>query len=166
MKEIALTKGMTALVDDEDFEWLNQNKWYANDAGRHVYAARHLWDHATKKKRRLYMHRAILDAPAHLQADHINHNGLDNRRANLRLCTMAQNQANSRKRRSHTSSRFKGVSWHKATRNWRAAIKIGRHSKTLGYFEDEVEAAHVYDVRAREAFGEFAKLNFELEAES
>jgi len=165
MKEIELTQCEVALVDDADHEWLSQHKWYVNNTGTYLYAARTIWDPATKKKRRLYMHRAILDAPAHLQADHINHNGLDNRRANLRLCTMAQNQANSRKRRRHTSSRFKGVSWHKATRNWRAAIKIGQHHKTLGYFEDEVEAARAYDVRAQEAFGEFAKLNFALEGE-
>ena len=104
------------------------------------------------------MHRLILNAEDGMHVDHINGDGLDNRRENLRLVTPQQNQANSRKR-SKMTSRFKGVCWHAAARKWRATLAINHRSLHLGLFDDEILAAQAYDEKAREMFGEFAHLN-------
>lgn len=88
--------------------------------------------------------------------DHINGNGLDNRRVNLRLATSLQNQGNSRKRRN-ASSYYKGVSWYKPLKKWRAQIKVDKHVIHLGYFVSEEEAAIVYQEAAIAHFGEFAR---------
>lgn len=104
----------------------------------------------------VYMHALItgLRGP-----DHINHNGLDNRRCNLRPATAQQNGANSRPMRG-TSSVYKGVSWHKRDSRWGAQITSEGRTRYLGYFTDEIEAAKAYDRAARDVFGEFACLNF------
>lgn len=91
--------------------------------------------------------------------DHKNHNTLDNRRTNLRVCTKADNVHNQRSQQG-CSSKYKGVYWHKGNSLWMAYIHKGKTNIPLGYFGDEVEAARSYDVAAREYFGEFACLNF------
>ncbi len=105
------------------------------------------------------MHRAILNAPKGLLVDHIDGNGLNNRKSNLRLCTFAQNAHNSRPRRN-SSSRYKGVCWHKVKKKWTVSIYKGGKRTYLGYYDDEIEAALAYDRKATELFGEFAYLNF------
>ena len=105
------------------------------------------------------MHRAILNAPKGLLVDHIDGNGLNNRKSNLRLCTFAQNAHNSRPRRN-SSSRYKGVCWHKLKKKWTVSIYKGGKRTYLGYYDDEIEAALAYDRKAEELFGEFAYLNF------
>jgi hypothetical protein len=112
-------------------------------------------------KGRIYMHREVINAPVDCQVDHVNHDGLDNRRDNLRLCTVSQNQGNSRKQNRETTSRYKGVSWHSRDRRWRAQIRYGKEKVHLGQFLSEEEAAYAYDRAARNRWGEFANINGE-----
>jgi hypothetical protein len=107
------------------------------------------------------LHRAIINAPKGLYVDHINGDTLDNRRANLRIATNSQNQANRIRLKSGTSSRYRGVTWNKASQKWQAGIKCNLKSTHLGLFESEEEAARAYDRAAREMFGSFARPNFE-----
>ena len=105
MKKIELTQGKFALVDDEDFEWLNQWKWYANHLGYTWYVVRSVrYDNEVKA---ILMHRSILNAKIGEEIDHINHNGLDNRKKNLRICTRSQNNMNRNKLRG--TYKYKGV---------------------------------------------------------
>lgn len=150
MREIPLSQGQVALVDDEDYERLSRFSWYASWApdSQTFYARRSV---GSKKH---YMHRQILGARAGEQVDHKNHNGLDNRRENLRCCAQRQNLLNTRKRQACTS-KYKGVYWNKSYGEWQARIKR-RH---LGFFKDEGDAALAYNQAAAAEFGEFAHLN-------
>ena len=100
-----------------------------------------------------------MDTPENLVCDHVNHEGLDNRIANLRNCTVEQNNANRRSAR-HASSRFLGVAWDRRRNKWVAYIKKDGKQKTLGLFDDEVEAARAHDSASRQLHGPFAHLNF------
>jgi len=155
-KEIPLTQGKVAIVDEADFGYLSQFKWCASKGKTTYYAMRSLVHNG--KNTTIYMHRAIMNPPFDLQVDHRNMDGLDNRRANLRICTNSQNHMNAKKRGGHSSS-YKGVSWRKARRKWRARIMVNKTEEVLGSFDDEREAANAYNARAKELFGEFAKLN-------
>lgn len=157
VKEIRLTQGKVAIVDDADYGWLSQWKWYANQNNNHWYVGRHY--SFDGKHGSIHMHRVIMSPPLGLQVDHINNDGLDNRRDNLRICTHAQNIHNQSKQLNTTSS-FKGVCWHKRTKKWRAYICVAAERKHLGRFTSEIQAALAYDAAAREHFGEFANLNF------
>jgi hypothetical protein len=149
---IALAKGYFAIVDADDYEKLSQYKWHVKVARSGFYAYR------TENRKRISMHRQILNAPPGMHCDHINHNGLDNRKANLRLCTPQQNSFNQHPRFNSTS-KYKGVSWSREARKWRADIKHNGRTIYIGYFEDEAEAAIAYDDYAIDLFGEFAWLN-------
>jgi hypothetical protein len=100
-----------------------------------------------------------MNAPDHLVVDHIDHNGLNNRKKNLRNCTFAENCRNTRLS-SGTTSKYKGVHWHKRQKKWAAAIRCNNKTHHLGYFTDEAEAAKVYDKAAKKYHGVFASLNF------
>lgn len=159
MSEIELTQGQVALVDATDYFWLNKYKWYAqyNSCTYSYYAA--------KQKRKLngkqiaqYMHRVILNAPPNKQVDHINHNTLDNRKQNLRICTRSQNQMN-RTPSENTSSKYKGVHWCKQGKKWRAQIQINGKRLSLGLYKTEIEASCAYNVAAKILFGKFVKRN-------
>ncbi len=154
--EIPLTQGKFAIVDDDD-EWIGKWKWYysTHRGGRAERCFR-----TAGKRNTLFMHRVILDAPDGLQVDHINHDGLDNRRSNLRLCTNAQNNMN-RTKLEGCSSKYKGVSWHRQKMKWQARITLNGKLKHLGWFSSEEEAARAYDKAAKEHFGDFAKINKE-----
>lgn len=157
-REIALTQGKFAIVDDEDYEEISLFKWHAALRWRTWYAER-----ATPKSeglaRTTSIHRQLLN-PGSSFIDHINGNGLDNRRENLRLCDSRTNTYN-RQKHMNCSSLFKGVYLHKASGMWRAQIKLNGIRRSLGAFKLEIEAALAYDKAARDSFGEFAKLNFE-----
>jgi len=157
MKEITLTRGKIALVDDDDFEWLNQWKWYAMWNGRHWYAVRGAYS-VDGKYHTILMHRVITDAQPSQQVDHKDTNSLNNRRANLRLCTQSQNSANAKKR-AGCSSQYKGVHWNKQHSKWQVYVKAHGKQIHLGLFDDEVEAGLAYNDAATEHFGEFARLN-------
>lgn len=155
VKEILLTQGKVALVDNEDYDRLMQWKWWAlHDRGGNWYAQ------ARINGKRTRMHRFIMGAQKGQMLDHINGNGLDNRECNLRLCTNSQNQHNQKMRRKEASSIYKGISWYRNLEKWKAQITYNRKHMHLGYFSNEIEAARVYDKRAVELFGEFAKTNF------
>ena len=158
MKKIQLTQGRAALVDDEDYEWLNQWKWTTIKRKKNYHAHRKIW--VNGKRRSVYMHRQILglDFGDKRQGDHANSDGLDCQRLNIRICTHAQNCMNRRKQKN-TSSRFKGVVWRKASQRWCARITINQKYYHLGNFQFEKDAAIVYNDAAVKYFGEFAKLN-------
>lgn len=158
---IPLTKGKSAIVDSDMYEYLNQWKWYAlkQKNGYYAYRTVHLGIVDGKiKNKMIAMHRLILGAKKGQLSDHRNRNTLDNRRNNLRLCNSAQNCQNKEPRKNCTS-KYKGVHWNKLNENWRAMIRLGKQ-KHIGCFESEVDAAKAYDVKAKEMFGEFAYLNF------
>ena len=149
MKEIGLTQGKVALVDDEDYEWLKQYKWCCASGKGLVYATRQ------SRGKSVFMHRIILNTPQGMHTDHINHDGLDNRRCNLRICTNSQNQANGNIRKDNTTGR-KGTTWDKNKRKYLARIKFHGRYAHIGYFDKIEDAANAYNAKAKELFGEFA----------
>ena len=153
-KRIKLTFGKYAIVDADDYGWLGQYNWCTVKKSQTWYAYTFTID-----GKRLSMHRLVTNAPKRMLVDHINHNGLDNRKPNLRLCTHQQNQRNKRPQRGG-SSKYKGVSWCKSRMKFRAMIWNNGKSIYLGSFESEIDAAKAYDKKAKELFGEFAYLNF------
>ena len=161
MRRISLTQGKFAIVDDADFEWLNQWKWYPSNNGRNTFYAIRSIRLPNGKRTTSRMHREILGLKFgdKRQCDHQNHRGLDNRRDNLRICTSKQNNQNMSSYKS-CSSVYKGVSWHKIHHKWRAFITVDYKQIHLGYFDNEEKAARVYDKVAIKYFGEFANLNF------
>lgn len=157
MAEIALTKGRSAIVDDDDVAWLSQWRWRYKEAGngRQGYAVRTTRYAGSDRQITIYMHRLILGVESP-QADHINGNKLDNRRANLRAATKRQNRGN---RPPHGgTSKFKGVV--RSGDRWIARLQTTPKAVYLGAFVDEESAARAYDEAARRHFGEFAWLNF------
>lgn len=149
--KIALTQGYFATVDADDYEELNRYKWHVKVKSNGRYAYR------TQGRKEIAMHRQILNAPPGMYCDHINHNDLDNRRANLRLCTKKQNAYN--RKPLERTSKYKGVSWDRHRRRWRADIEHNGRLIHIGYFDYEADAAIAYDDYAAELFGEFAYLN-------
>jgi hypothetical protein len=162
MKLIALTRGLSAMVDDNDFDWLSQWRWQAMKSGRNFYASRdvRIGPRRENKRIRILMHRVILGIPVDLQVDHRDMNTLNNQRPNLRAATRAQNNGNRRSHRGSTS-RYKGVFWSGQAEKWQARIIVDSRQVHLGLFVDEAAAARAYDAAAREHFREFARLNFE-----
>lgn len=159
VKEISLTQGFVALVDDEDYYRLAKHSWCINKK-RTNYAMRKIWLPSGKEYTE-YMHRAVLDAPAGVPVDHVNRDGLDNRRANLRLSTVSHNGHN--RRAAIHSSRFRGVTWHAGGRKWMAQAQVAGVWRYLGLFDVEEDAAHAYDRHVKAERGEFAVLNFPQE---
>lgn len=152
MPEIKLTKGYVALVDEQDMALVSQFQWSASESRsgglQRVYAVREAGG------QRIAMHRLIMGEPD-ADVDHRDAAAtLDNRRSNLRLASRSQNNGNGRKR-SGTTSRFKGVSFHRQTGKW--CVQIGK--KHLALCADEVDAATVYNFAAKDRFGEFARFN-------
>lgn len=155
MKEIILTKGKVALVDDADFGRLSIHKWYALKGDKRFYSARNVPFNGGQK--RIFMHREIMGTSKGIQVDHKNGNGLDNRKDNLRNCTRSENCRN--KKKYCGGSKFKGVSWDKRHKKWIVQIKYEDKNRHVGFFDNEIVAASVYNKVARERFGEFAWLN-------
>ena len=155
MKEIPLTRGLVTQIDDEDFEWLNQWKWYANGKRGISYAVRSAISDGRQIKIR--MSRLILDCQPDAMVDHINGDTLDNRRLNLRICKSGENRMNSIKRKA-AGSRFKGVTKHPCGKFQVMICKNNIHIY-VGLFTEEREAAHAYNVAAIEHHGEYARLN-------
>ena len=147
------------MVDDEDYERLAGYKWFAVRYERGYYAQRASKD-SKGRQRNVRMHREILGEPKGKIIDHINHNGLDNRRVNLRVATRQQNAWNKRKQRGKCSLQYKGVTWLKRVGKWQARIVCNGKSIFIGYFGDEIWAARAYDSKAAELYGDYAALNF------
>lgn len=163
MKRIALTKDKFALVDDSDYDRLNQWKWHSSLSRKTCYACRK--GRKGKESKKIIMHREILGLrPGDGRiVDHIDGNGLNNQRSNLRLCAHQENMLNRPGNRG-SKSKYKGIYWSERKRRWIAEIRYKLKKERLGLFKSEVDAAMAYDRRAKELFGEFAKLNFPLSA--
>jgi hypothetical protein len=163
--EILLTKSKVAIVDDCDFEWLNQWCWRAR-CGYQKTATWYALRHGPRNhyaRRTLLMHREIAALYSDIigfDVDHRDGDGLNNRRSNLRVATHQQNRCNQRKSARPMSSPFKGVHLHRGSGKWRAQVRVDGKVKLLGAFGSEMEAALVYDNAARALYGEFATLNF------
>lgn len=156
-KQIELTQGMVAVVDDADFEWLNQWKWCVARYGNHAYAE-HSIRLPSGKQAAEKMHRLILNAPKGMEVDHIDRDGLNNQRSNLRLATRSQNAINILAGKG--VSKFRGVTLDKRSGNWRSGIRINQKYIWLGAYKTEIDAARAYDAGALQYHGEYAQLNF------
>jgi hypothetical protein len=152
--KIGLTQGKSAIVDDEDFPELARYRWHARRHKNKWYACRTVVD-----GKDVYMHRLLMGSPQGVPVGHVNGDGLDNRRENIRVATRGLCAANVGRQRKG-SSVYRGVYWHAAEGRWRATVTIDGRQRYLGYFDDEVSAARAYDVAAKAAFGEFAHPNF------
>ena len=151
MKEIRLTKGFVTLVDDEDYDELSKYNWQFHQG----YACR-----KTFKKdghHRMYLHVQVVGRVDGLVTDHISGDTLDNRRANLRHVTRAQNGQNCSAKGGY--SKYKGVTWYKLKRLWGSQIRVNGKLKYLGLYKQESDAARAYNVAAEQCFGEYARLN-------
>lgn len=171
-REVPLTRGMTALVDAEDFERVSRWNWYAefqynspsNKSVGVFYAKRRVNRNKHDEKQHvIYLHRFVMNAPVGLHVDHCDRTqSLDCRKSNLRLATRAQNQYNKRKSAAVSGSRFKGV--RKCSRSgdreaWEARIGVDYRAIFLGSFKCEEDAAIAYNAAAALHFGQFALLN-------
>lgn len=163
--ELRLGNGMVTTVSDEDADLLDTYGWYALKDGNHWYAYANVTEpkRTTVKLHRLIAARVLGDISGR-RIDHVNRDGLDNRRENLRAAGQGQNLVNTGKRKGEHTSRYKGVYLHQGPGNrqprWRAMIRIGATRNSLGYFDTEEEAAVAFDRAARERYGEFEQLNF------
>ena len=153
MQQIELTQGKYAIVDDDDYDEINQFNWCFS----HGYAMRAVT--ILGKRTTQQMHRIITNCPADMDVDHINHDKLDNRKSNLRVCSTSENGRNQKVRTYAKSSVYKGVSFNKHAGKWRANIRLDNKLKSLGYFTNEIDAAIAYNNAAIELHGEFALLN-------
>lgn len=154
MKLIALTQGKSAIVDDEDYDFLMQWKWHITSLG---YACRR--EKISKGKYiNIWMHREIAKTSDGMVTDHINCDTIDNQKNNLRCCTQSQNLMNQRNQVGKTS-KFKGVSWCKTYRKWNAKIQKDRKQLNLGYFSSEEAAANAYNSSAKSMFTDFSRIN-------
>ena len=162
MRTIPLTQGKYAIVDDEDYEDLRKWKWHLDNRYSRVetfYAKRTIYPNG--KPRALLMHRYLIKPSNGMFVDHINGNGLDNRRCNLRVVNRSQNGMNLHRivKNKVGGCKFKGVSFHTRDRQWIAKIGCGGKQHWLGAFENQEDAAICYNVAAQLFFGEFARLN-------
>lgn len=157
---IPLTQGYSAIVDAADGESVRRFRWCVLVRKGKPYAVRNVV-RPDGKRRLLYLHTFLTGYGI---TDHINGDGLDNRRCNLRDATKEQNNRNVRMPRTNTSG-YKGVTWSKASRAWQAQIHTNNRTKYLGTFPTKEMAAKAYDASARTLYGEFATLNFPLPGE-
>jgi hypothetical protein len=147
---IPLTRGAVAIVDREDYEELSRYKWFLRTIRGHSYAARR------SKGKTILMHRVLMQPPAGMVVDHIDGNGLNNRRSNLRVCTQGQNGCNSRPRRNRTG--FRGVQ-ERGPGKYGAGVKYKGKRYWAGVYDDPIEAAKARDNLARQLHGPYAWLN-------
>lgn len=155
MKKIPLTQGKFALIDNEDFEKINQFKWTANKQVSGQYVAVRRFS-INKKATYVRMHNFITGAPF---VDHADGDSLNNTRKNLRPCTPAQNNWNRSNNKKPNSSKYKGVSFDKKSKKFAASIHLNNKKIHLGFFKNEADAALAYNSEALKLFGKFSKLN-------
>ena len=153
-------KDLEILVDDDWYEDANEIMWTASGAGNTKYATAYMGK--ARENQCYYLHRIIIGALKGERVDHINGNGLDNRRSNLRVCDASQNGRNSLKRKKTSTSKYKGVFFNPFYKKWQSTLWIGeiKRSKHLGYFKNEIDAAKAWDAAATKYHGSFARLNF------
>ena len=158
-KEISLTQGKVALVSDQDYAELSRYKWYAQRA-KYTWYARRKVQIGYKKQATIVMHRQILGVDGPTEIDHIDHDGLNNTRENLRLCTRSENQQN----RRVLPGKSKGVTWHRREKKWYVHIGLDGKRKHVGRFDSLDEATAAYDAAAKKYYGEFAQPNMKEKA--
>lgn len=158
-KRIPLSRGLFAIVDADDYEFLMQWKWYAKVGPRSVYAWRDQYLPGGKRIK-IFMHRVILETPAGMGTDHVDCDGLNNTRGNLRSVTRSQNQMNRRPNLGGTSP-FKGVCLDTSTprKPWRARIEVNGRTIRLGNFSREDDAGAAYAAAAVKYFGGYARVS-------
>lgn len=150
---IPLTRGYCAMVDPEDYEWLSRHRWHVKVRGRRRYALR------VERGKTIFMHREIMKTPKGMVVDHIDGNGLDNHRANMRNCTPRQNLCNRRPRRD-SARRYAGVyQYGRRPGQWCACLRSGGRKTRVGPFDSEIEAARARDRLAVERYGLYAWVN-------
>jgi len=154
---IPLNHGKFAVIDSEDWFRVSGYNWRCRLDGNTYYA--YTFCRINGRQKRIFMHRLILNAPNHKLVDHIDGNGLNNRKTNLRLCNYTQNAWN-RRPAAGGHSKYKGVTWNNNSKKWYVRICKDYKSIYLGCFDNEIEAALAYDRKAEELFCEFAYLNF------
>lgn len=162
MKIISLTKRKITVIDNEDSDRVSEFSWQATRNGlKGIWRARRgVYDPETQKTRTEYLHNFIMRPPEGFRVDHIDGDGLNNRRSNLRVCTTQQNNSAFRRKERGTSSKYRGVSWHKQNSRWRVQIQTAGKVYHVGCFVSEEAAARAYDAAAHKYFGEFASPNF------
>lgn len=142
---LPLSQGKFAMIDSDDFEKVGRVKWSAQKEGKNFYAYRMMGGGRNRKI--VYLHGAILEIKG---VDHRNGNGLDCRRENIRPATAKQQSQAFQRKRPGTSSKFRGVTWHRSASAWQAKISAEGSSFYLGLFKEEIDAARAYDVKAKE----------------
>ncbi|MGB7582952.1 MAG: AP2 domain-containing protein [Sedimentisphaerales bacterium] len=158
-RRIYLGEGEWTILDQQDYYRLGNFKWWLKGFKTKCYAFR-TSKLGPMKTRFVSLHREIMNPPKGLVVDHRNGDGLDNRRANLRLATHSQNMINRPKTKSKTTSKFVGVNFDKSRNKWAAKIHYENKKIWLGRFDSEIDAAKAYDEAAIKYHGEFARLNF------
>ena len=147
MRQLKLTQDQYTLVDDDVYEWASKYKWYTGKNGNTAYVVRKYYiDKISKKRRNMALHHCIIGFPLNKkQVDHIDGDGLNNQRSNLKIVTVRGNSQNRRERRiGKKSSKYVGVFWHKRIKKWQVSLQLNGKSKHLGYFDDELLANEIY----------------------
>lgn len=152
MRQLPLSQGKFAIVDNDDYEKLLPWKW--TFSGGYAYRVKTVQG----KSKKVWLHRFIANTPEGLYTDHINGNRLDCRKENLRICTYAQNNKNASIRKDNKSG-YRGVYWEKGVKKWRAVINADAKRICLGFYESAKEAAKAYNESAKKLHGSFARLN-------
>ena len=150
MKTIKLTQGKETLVDDGDYEYLSKWKWCYHSG----YALGYIQNKVTRKYNKVYIHRVIMGVKKGQEIDHKDGDKLNNQKSNLRMATRSENNMN-RGIPKNNKSGYKGVSWSKSHKRWKAEIKVNRKYMFLGRFTNKVDAAKAYNEAAKKYFGEF-----------
>lgn len=159
MKTIPLTKGYFTKVDNDDYKKFAIIRWqvaFSNDDIKHPRVKR--TDYSNGIQKNIYLHREIIGAKEGEYVDHINGDGLDNRKCNLRICTLSQNSQNKNQSLNNTSG-YKGVTWDKNKGKWKSQIAANNKKICIGHFKNKIDAAKAYDEKAKELHGDFAKTN-------
>ena len=140
----------SALIDDKDIPKTYGRNWFLSTAGVAT---------SNGRGKTLLLHRLITNCPSKLVVDHINHNTLDNRSINLRICTQSQNIMNRRKPKNNTSG-FKGVVWFKPVKKWQVCVRAYGKKYCVGYFKNKIQAAKAYDAKILQLHGDYSLTNF------
>ena len=153
---ILLTRDKVTVINFTDYPLVKYHRWWTSNIGDKFYACAYI------DGRQVSMHQWIMGRAEGCEIDHKDNDGLNNRRSNLRVCTHSNNMRSRQKNKEGVgyTSKYKGVSWHKEARKWRAKIVVDDKYIHLGFYRYEIVAATAYDIAAKEYFGEFAMLNF------